>query len=76
MARPWFALTLCLMAFGPATGEAEPKPPVRGIFVKPERVTPEFLGVEGQGGNGRRRAARRGDEGAMAGDGRPSSGRG
>src|SRR5262245_58855593 len=43
MARAWFALTLCLLASGHRAGAAEPKPPVRGIFVRPERLTPEFL---------------------------------
>ena len=46
MARFWFALPFCLFvgsAFGPDAGAADPKTPVRGVFVKPERLTPEFL---------------------------------
>jgi hypothetical protein len=43
MARPWNALTLVLLAIAPGAGADEPKPPVRGVFAKPERLTPEFL---------------------------------
>jgi hypothetical protein len=45
MAHPWIALTLGLLASGsgPLAGAAEPGPPVRGVFGKPERLTPEFL---------------------------------
>jgi hypothetical protein len=43
MARLWVALALYLLACGPEAGAAERKPPVRGVFVRPERLTPEFL---------------------------------
>jgi hypothetical protein len=54
MARFWFALVLCLALGSPSSGRnagaAEPKAPVRGVFVKPERLTPEFLaGWKAQG---------------------------
>ncbi len=47
MFRPVLMLTVCapLAALlpGNAAGAAEPGRPVRGILVRPERVTPEFL---------------------------------
>src|SRR5262249_24526387 len=43
MARPWIALTLCLLAPGPQAGGAAPRPPMRGVFVRAERLPPEFL---------------------------------
>jgi hypothetical protein len=47
MARFWLVLALwrCLVSSGSAesANAAEPKAPVRGVLVKPERLTPEFL---------------------------------
>ena len=47
MTRFWFLLVLCFLpgssAFDRKAEAAEPKSPIRGIFVKPERLTPEFL---------------------------------
>ncbi|HWE35464.1 MAG TPA: hypothetical protein VG406_02750 [Isosphaeraceae bacterium] len=43
MTRLWVALALCLLAPGSGTGAAGPKTPPRGIFARPERLTPEFL---------------------------------
>lgn len=43
MTQPWIALALGLLASGPRAGAAEPEPPVRGVFVRPERLTPGFL---------------------------------
>jgi hypothetical protein len=43
MVRPWAVLALYLLASGPRAGAAEPEPPVRGVFARPERLTPEFL---------------------------------
>src|SRR5262245_6170791 len=46
MTRPWLPLVLCLLgspSSGVPAGAAETGTPVRGVFVKPERLTPEFL---------------------------------
>ena len=44
MARPCFALTFSFLVAVPPIDLGEPRPPVRGIFARPERLTPEFLG--------------------------------
>jgi hypothetical protein len=43
MARLWIALLVSLPTSGADAGAVEPKPPVRGVFARPERLTPEFL---------------------------------
>ncbi len=43
MARLGVALALYLLACCPEAGAAQPQPPVRGVFARPERLTPEFL---------------------------------
>src|SRR5262245_39021786 len=43
MARGWIALALYILASSPEAGAAGSSPPVRGVFVTPERLTPEFL---------------------------------
>jgi hypothetical protein len=44
MARSCFALAFALLVAVPPIDGGEAKPPVRGIFARPERLTPEFLG--------------------------------
>lgn len=44
MARTCFALAFSLLVAVPRIDADEPKTPVRGIFARPERLTPEFLG--------------------------------
>ncbi len=44
MARPCFALAISLLVAVAPSDAVEPKPPVRGVFARPERLTPEFLG--------------------------------
>ena len=44
MARPCFALAFSLLVAVAPSDAVEPKPPVRGVFARPERLTPEFLG--------------------------------
>jgi len=41
--RPWIVLAIYLLTFGPQAGAAEPEAPVRGVFARPERITPKFL---------------------------------
>jgi hypothetical protein len=43
MARPFIAIAVCLLASGAQAGAAAPTRPVRGVFARPERLTPEFL---------------------------------
>lgn len=44
MDRPCLALAFSLLVAVPPVDAGEPRPPVRGLFARPERVTPEFLG--------------------------------
>jgi hypothetical protein len=43
MSRLFFALILTLLVAAPPIDAIEPRPPVRGIFARPERLTLEFL---------------------------------
>jgi hypothetical protein len=43
MARLWIAFAVSVLAYGPDARAVESKPPMRAVFVRPERLSPEFL---------------------------------